>query len=405
MSTLRQVALLAANDVRLTVKDRAAFLWMLLLPIALMWVFGQMGGGGTQEAPKVSLAVEDQDGGWLAQALVAELTSDRVELTRVPAGGPGGTQATLGGKETEPPVRTLVIPRGFTAGALAGRQQVLRLVSRSGSSEEFSLAAQAHTLRAITRILARLAETGPDSASDGAFQSAASVDTPARRAAFAALAHRPPMVALRVTSAGHGQPVPHGYAQSVPGMLTMFVLMMTLIYGAVFLTTEKTQGMLRRQMSLPLGRGHVILGKVGGRLLMAGLQTLLFLVAGRLLYGLSWGSSPAGLALVLCGYATAVAGLSTLMGALLSTPEQASAVGWILSMVLSALGGCWWPSEVMPPWLWRAAHVLPTAWAMDALHALVSFGRGVDAVLLPAAVLFGFGALFPLLGSRFLRHG
>src|SRR5262249_5349181 len=106
----------------------------------------------------------------------------------------------------------------------------------------------------------------------------------------------------------------------------------------------------------------------------------------------------------LAAYAVAVAGLSTLLGALLSTPEQASAVGWILSMVLAALGGCWWPSEVMPPWLWRAAHVLPTAWAMDALHSPVSFGRGLDAVLLPAAVLCGFGALFALVGARFLRH-
>jgi ABC-2 type transport system permease protein len=72
-------------------------------------------------------------------------------------------------------------------------------------------------------------------------------------------------------------------------------------------------------------------------------------------------------------------------------------------MLLAGLGGCWWPSEVMPRWLWRAAHVLPTPWAMDGFHALLSFGHGLDAVLVPAAALLGFAAVFAILGARFLR--
>jgi archaellum component FlaF (FlaF/FlaG flagellin family) len=39
---------------------------------------------------------------------------------------------------------------------------------------------------------------------------------------------------------------------------------------------------------------------------------------------------------------------------------------------------------------------------MDAFHALISFGRGADAVVLPAAVLVGFGLLFSALGARYL---
>ena len=39
---------------------------LLLLPLGLMWFFGQMGRGGA-EVPRVSLGVEDRDGGWLAR--------------------------------------------------------------------------------------------------------------------------------------------------------------------------------------------------------------------------------------------------------------------------------------------------------------------------------------------------
>ena len=376
LRTFRQIGVLAANDLRLTVRDRASFVWMLLLPLALMWMFGAMNRGG--DPPKVALTVEDRDGGWLARAFVKELAGERIVLDELPPGGAA--------KQKEPPARLLVIPPGFTANVLAGHQQKLRLETSGGARGDFSLAAEAQVVRAIVRVVGRLAETGP-----------------ADERTFAALAARPPLVTVAVATAGGGRPVPTGFAQSVPGTLTMTVLMMTLIYGAVFLTLEKRQGMIRRQASLPLPRGAVFLGKLAGRLLIAGVQALLLLAAGRWLFGLSWGSSPGGLALLLGAYLLAVAALATFLGAVLSTPEQASAVGWVSSMILAALGGCWWPSEVMPRWLWRAAHVLPTPWAMDGFHALISFGHGIDAVVLPAAVLLGFAALFAVLGARFLR--
>ena len=90
-------------------------------------------------------------------------------------------------------------------------------------------------------------------------------------------------------------------------------------------------------------------------------------------------------------------------GSVVRTEGQASSIGWILGMVMAALGGCWWPAEIMPRWMWNVAHALPTAWAMDGFHALISFGRGLDGVLLPAAMLTGFGLLFSLLAARFLR--
>ena len=384
MKAWRQIAVLAANDLRLTVRDRASFVWMLLLPLALMWMFGAMNRGGAP--PKASLAIEDRDGGWLAKALVKELPGERIEVTAVQPGQPPAK---------EPPARTLVIPQGFTANVLAGHPQKLRLEKASAAREEFSLAAEAHIVRAIVRIVGRLAETGPPAAGD--------IDGAGQRRAFESLASRPPLVSVAVSTAGTGHPVPQGFAQSVPGTLTMTVLMMTLIYGAVFLTLEKRQGMIRRQAALPLSRGTVFLGKLAGRFLLAGVQAVLLLLAGAFLFHVSWGSSPGGLALLLGSYLLTVAAISTFLGAILSTPEQASAVGWVSSMLLAALGGCWWPSEVMPRWLWRSAHVLPTPWAMDGLHALISFGRGIDAVVLPAAVLLGFAGLFAALGARFLR--
>jgi hypothetical protein len=324
-----------------------------------MWLFGSVDGGGSGP-PQVSLTVVNQDDGWLSSALIDELTTDQINLVSLTP-----KQA----ETAESKVRSLIIPEGFTRDAIGGTQQELRLEKEPGSNEEFSLAAEVHIIRAIVRLVSRLTEIGD----------------------------------LGDPSAGKGRPVPRGRAQSVPGMLTFTVMMMTLIYGAVFLTQEKRSGMLRRQAALPLGRRRIFLGKLLGRLLLAAIQIAILVVAGRFIFAISWGDSLLALVLILAAYAFAVGGLSTLLGALARTEGQASSIGWILGMILAGLGGCWWPSEVMPRWLWNAAHVLPTAWAMDGFHALISFGRGLDGVWLPAAALIGFGLLFSILGARFLR--
>lgn len=379
---MRRIWLLALNDVRLTLRDRPALIWMLALPLAMMWLFGHAMGGSDPAPPRISLALVDHDGGWLARAFVDELDDESIDLRELT---PGERRAAEAGSL----VRTLVIPADFTDGVLAGEQQTVRLEKEPGADAEFSLAGQIFIVRAIVRTIGKLVELEEDGST---------------AEEFAGLAAREPLVRLEVATAGRGRPVPRGFSQSVPGILTMIVLMMTVIYGAVFLTIEKQSGMLRRQVGLPVGRSQIYLGKLLGRVLIAGAQLVVLVAAGRFLFGISWGGSPPGLVLVLVSYALAVSGLATLLGALLSTPAQASGVGWILSMVLAGMGGCWWPAEVMPGWLRTAAHVLPTTWAMDAFHALISFGRGIEAVLLPSAALLGFAVVFAVLGSRLLRY-
>ena len=387
---MRRIFLLALNDVRLTVRDRTTFIWMLLLPLFMMWVFGSISYSGGEGDPVADITVVDADGGWLAREFIDDLRGDKQIRVR--------ELSPEDAADARNKVRTLYIPRGFTEGVLGGTRQTLRLEKDPGTSEDFALAAEARVVRIVVRTIARLVEM---ETTEGTTDSAAGQEGIAEE--YRSLGDREPLVALNVSTAGEGRPVPSGRAQSVPGILTMSVLMMTIIYGAVFLTEEKRAGTLLRQLTLPVSRAQVFFGKLVGRVAIAGLQIVVLLLAGRFLYGVSYGTSLPGLLLLVGAYAVAVAGLATMLGAVLRSPEQAGSVGWLLGMLLAALGGCWWPSEIMPRWMWQAAHVLPTAWAMDGFHALISFGYGFGSVILPSAVLLGFGALFSVLGARFLR--
>jgi ABC-2 type transport system permease protein len=370
---------MALNDLRLTARDRTSFVWMLVMPIAMMWFFGGIGGSSSDGEPRITLTLENRDDGWLSRALVVELEDERLVLREL-----------TDELREQGAVRTLVVPEGFTDGVLAGEQQVLRLVKEADSDESFGMAAQAHITRSLVRTIGRLVEMDD-------------LASPDAEALFLALGERPALVNVEVSSAGRGRSVPSGFAQSVPGNLTFLVLMMTLIYGAVFLTIERTEGMLRRQMVLPMSRRRVFLGKLAGRLLMSGLQIIVLILAGRFLFEISFGNSLPALALLLGSFALAVAGLATLLGSVTKTPGQASSIGWLGSMVMAAMGGCWWPAELMPPWMRTVAHAMPTAWAMDGFHALISFGQGLPAVLVPSLVLAAFGLLSSTLAARLLR--
>ncbi len=215
---------------------------------------------------------------------------------------------------------------------------------------------------------------------------------------------RPPVMTIDVSRAGKAREVPSGYAQTVPGNLVMFVLMTVLIYGGVTMCQEKTTGLLERTAVTPINKAGIFLGKLGGRFFVGLAQVAVMVIAGTWGFKLYWGENIAALALVIFAYTLCVASLGVLFGALMRTVEQASGIGVLATLIMASLGGCWWPMEIVPRPMQLVGHIFPTAWAMDALHKLISFGHGLTAVLPEVGVLFGFTLLFLALGSRFFRY-
>ena len=181
---MRKIWLLALNDLRLTARDRASFFWMIVMPVAMMWFLGLMGGGGGTGTPQISLSLVNQDDGWLSAAFIEELTDEALDFQEIDRALPDGEESR---------VRTLVIPEGFTGGVLAGDQQILKLEKEPGTSSEFGVAAEVHIVRAIVRTLGQLVE----------MNDAGELEAAPER--FAEMAARPDLVSLSVTTAGRGR--------------------------------------------------------------------------------------------------------------------------------------------------------------------------------------------------------
>ena len=114
------------------------------------------------------------------------------------------------------------------------------------------------------------------------------------------------------------------------------------------------------------------------------------------------GGPPARL-VILLSYAVAVAPLGVALGAFFHDPDHAANVGVLITLAMAAFGGCWWPLEVVSEPLQKVALLLPTGWAMTALHDVISFGRGLAEVTTSLLVLLGFAVAFTVVAARLLR--
>jgi ABC-type multidrug transport system permease subunit len=345
-----------------------------------------MGGGGSRPADaKATLTIANHDTGFLSQALIERLRSERLNIVEI---DPQDREAT------PDKIRTLVIPSGFTDSVLAGDQVTLRLEKEPDTSTEAALAAQARIVAAISRLIGQLVEVTGESG-----------EAPDEET-FAA--HQPAADLIRVETrfAGTAEVAPGGFAHSIPGNTVMFVMLVALTYGAGAISGERQGGQLRRLLTTPLSRAEVVLGKILGRFVVAAVQITVLVVVGVIAHhtvGVEIGDDPLGVYVVLLVYATAVAPLGVLFGAWFRDPDRAANVGVLCTLIMAALGGCWWPIEIVSRPLQRLALAFPTGWAMNALHGVISFGRGLGDLGTELVVLVAFAAALSLAASRSLR--
>ncbi len=385
---MRNIVTIAVHDLRLTLSDRGAIIWILLLPIVFATFFGLVMGAGSSPADATaSLVVVDLDGSVVSQSLIKDLAGEGVSVTEL----------TPEERSTNPDiVRTLVIPESFGEHVLAGEQQTVRFEKEPDTSAEAALVAQARVVAAIARTIGRLVVASAD-VEDGAM-------IPADL--FSAVDVSPDLVTVETRLAGRATVIPGGFAQSIPGMAVMFVMLIALTYGAASISAERVSGNLRRLATAPVSRGEIVAGKICGRFVVSFFQITILMIVGLIAHwtlGIFIGDHPFQMWLVLLLFATAVAPLGVALGGWIQDPDRAASVGVILTMVMAAFGGCWWPLEFVSKPLKTLALAFPSGWAMRTLHGVVSFGQTLGEMRLNLLALIVFGVVFGILASRSLR--
>lgn len=370
----RDLLFIARKDVHYMFRARETILWVFVMPVIFFYFIGTVTGGFQRDpSAKDRIAVRTHgEGGFLFDQLVQRLQERDYKVVTTES---DSVFALYG--------RRLTVPAGFTDSLLAGRPVALGFArSQEGLGFDYD------TLRIKRAMYTMLADLIVSS-------EAGRSPTPA---AFQELKAAPRALRLEVAHAGARERIPSGFQQAVPGIMVMFTLLVLTTSGAILLVIERRQGLLKRLAFTPISRLAVTLGKWGGKLALGIIQIAFAIIAGTILFRLDWGPNLHMVCAVMLAYGGFMASLGLLLGSLARTEGQAAAIGVVSANVLAALGGCWWPIEVTPQWMQTLQLFLPTGWAMDALHKLVSF-EAPPAAVLPHLAVMAAGALVLLVVS------
>lgn len=375
---------------RRVARDRSALIWFFVMPMVFSFLMGQLlgdwGDSGTPSRPRFLVYAGGQSTElerFLAplrdhERFVVEVRDTTVTATALAAAVEDG-RITAG----------LIVPEGFARAAAGADTATLALYYDSDrlSSQTVRTLLEEALLRANTAAAARSLVAGP---AGGALARGTARGFDAT--VFDRLWEEP-RVRLSVESIGRLQPqeefVLTDAYQHVGPSYTLFFIMMGVLALAQDLVKERRERTLARLVVSRAGATDIVLGFLAGGFVMGLVQGAILLLLNGVIFGIDYGDSPLTLGLAMLLFAGVCSAASVLLGTVARTAPQASGLGVATTLVLAALGGLWWPLEIVPPFMQTIGKALPTGQAITIFHDLIGRGWGL-AENLP--LLLGLGA-------------
>lgn len=413
---------LAMKDLKLLMRDRASAFFTFVFPLALAvffgYVFSGMFGGG-EGTGKLPIAVVNLAGGAESLAFVKDLLQDSaLEVTPaatqaegealvrkkkvgacvvIPEGFDEAAGSIFAGKTME--VKAFVDPtRGAEAGLLTGKLNELAFRRMQGAMSDptamqKSLDNSRETLSkndAIDPAQRTLLFEMFDSITKA--QGGLGTGTPGESGGQSGLGGWKPIEItvekLEFTPTGKMRPT-SSYAVSFPQGVVWGLLGCVMAF-AVSLAGERAGGTLTRLTTAPISKGTILAGKALACflacLLVQGLLLLLAIGPFKV-HVPDWGLMATVVLLTSFGFT----GLMMLLAGLSKTEGGAQGLGRAVVLILAMIGGGTIPLFILPAGVQTFSKVSPFTWATISIEGALWRGFTFQDMLVPGAVLIGFG--------------
>ena len=187
-----------------------------------------------------------------------------------------------------------------------------------------------------------------------------------------------------------------------PGMI-IFGLLILIPTSARIMVRDKEKGMLSRLLTTPARPVDFISGYSLCLVAVTIAQIIIFIAAaygfGMDIVGSLW---LAFLIFFIVGLSSI--GIGMVIASLTKTENQAEPLGWLISMPLAMLSGCWFSVELMPSYLRNVAYAFPYAHAIDASRGVLIRGIGLEAISSDLMFLVGWAVVIFAIGIILFRR-
>lgn len=378
---LRAASLILAKDARLRLRDRSVWLFALVVPIGLTFLFSSI--FPDTGAIELRAGVVDLDGGEVAAGFVEGVVPALAEADVL-------TQVAF---ESEEDARTQVaegvvdaawvLPAGFSEEVLAGGDARIEVLVAAGRTLPGELA------RGVAEAYARRIEQAGLALTVQGALAGGPPDPQLIGAVGVAAAEAEELIRLTSDLSERGEPL-DAVSYLAAGMAAFFVFF-TVQFGVTGLLEERQFGTMSRLLAAPIAPGAIHLGKLLGAFLLGSTSMAVLAVASQLLLGAEWGPAP-GVAILIVAIVLAAIGVMSLVALFAHTAEQASNFQAVVAVVLGLTGGVFVPIPGDVAALRIITAVSPHGWFLRGLNELSASGQWT-AVLPAAGAILLFGAV------------
>jgi ABC-2 type transport system permease protein len=188
------------------------------------------------------------------------------------------------------------------------------------------------------------------------------------------------------------------YQRVVPSYTVMFAFFLVTLMSRSFLT-ERELGTYRRLKTTPVSPSALTLGKVAPYFLISLVQSALLFLAGRLMFGMSWGPQPWLLVPVILATSAAATGLGMLIATVVRSEAQVTSVAMLVVLAMAGISGCFTPRDWLPETMQQFGLATPHAWALIAYDQILNTASPhLDVVWKSCGWLLAFAAAYFAIG-------
>lgn len=194
-----------------------------------------------------------------------------------------------------------------------------------------------------------------------------------------------------------GKDVKSPEATRVIGGQAMMFLLFALSGGSAAFFDEKNTGIFQRLLSAPVSRAQLMWSRFVWGVLLGLVQLTALFIAGHFLFGVDVFNHLGGLLVVCAAAASACTAFGMFIAAFTPNAQAASGLATFLVLTMSATGGAWFPISFMPPFMQTIGHFTITYWSMEGFAQVLWAGDSLLKILPTIALLFGIaGAVMAL---------
>ena len=325
-------------------RDRVTFVMMIGLPIIQLFLFGFAINSDPHHLPTL---VEMGDNGPLTRAIIASMQqSDYFDFRGQVAGTDAGEEVLRRGQANF----VVVIPQNFERDVIRGLKPEILIAA--DASDPSAVGGAAGALNGIVQVAIQQTMTGP-------------------------LAQSSAAAPFSITVQREYNPEGKTSTNIVPGLLAVILSMTMTMITAVAIVKETERGTMEMLIATPVQPLEVMLGKILPYIIVGYVQTIVFLIAARLVFSVPFEGSPFAFFLGFNLYIIVNLALGFLVSTLARNQMQAMQLSFFTILPSILLSGFMFPFAGMPGWAQFLGTGIPATHFLRIIRAVMLKGGDV----------------------------